>query len=105
MSAVYVSVSFGDAQSKLFRVGSMEFGLGLLIPLLLDLNCGSDCLTPTSSCVFPSPHFSPPTHVSVWTMFSAVSSFSVFSHTFPHCFCVFTGPCLLWAEAEHFVII
>lgn len=51
-------VCFGDAQCKLFKVGSMEFGLGLAIPLLLHLNCGSDCLTPTSSCVLPSPHAS-----------------------------------------------
>lgn len=62
---------FGDAQCKLFIIVSMQFGLGLLNPLLLDLNCGSDWLTP---CVLPSLHFSPPTHLSVIILFTLVSS-------------------------------
>lgn len=67
---------YGGMQCKLFRV-VMEFGLGLLIPLLLDLNCGSDCLAPASSCVLPSLHVSPPTS-SVFNVFTAVSSLPSF---------------------------
>lgn len=63
-------------------VVSMELGLGLLIPLLLDLNCGSDCLAPTSSCVLPYLHFSPPTHFSVFTIFTLVLSLPSFSFVF-----------------------
>lgn len=63
---VCVCVCSGDAQYKLFTVRSMKFGLGLVIPLLLDLNCCSDshshflvCLSPFSSLftsyMFPGP--------------------------------------------------
>lgn len=65
---VCVCVCVRDAQCKLFRIGSVGFGLGPVIPLFPYLNCGSDCLTPTSSCVFPSLHFLSP-HFSVQTIF------------------------------------
>lgn len=71
---VCVCVCVRDAQCKLFRIGSVGFGLGPVIPLFPYLNCGSDCLTPTSSCVFPSLHFLSP-HFSVQTIFDLFSSF------------------------------
>lgn len=49
----FVCECFRDAQCKLFRIVSIEFGLGLLIPLLLDLNCGSVVSLPLRLMFFP----------------------------------------------------
>lgn len=44
---------FGDAQCKLFRIVSIEFSIGLLIPLLPDVNCRSMIFLPLPPVFIP----------------------------------------------------
>lgn len=93
---VCVGVCVTDVQCKLFREGSMGFGLGLVLPLLLDLNCGPDCLTPTSFCVLPSLHLSSPIH------FSVCATFNLFFLSLP----LLTSPLLLFfPQLYHFSVV